>query len=235
MPVRAHHSFLVLAALASGCHPGEPRATPASPAPTAAQASAATVPPGPAGPAPLAVSPPDDAPAVPTSDAPASAGHEAPAKPPQKIATWPFTAWDRAEAIAFNHVAYGPGIALRAYDEAHGWSPKIALRRPISGQQGARAAEWVIATRGEIEVSKCAFPRHAVVFYAGDTPVGSVNVCFECGDILVWPEFEPAPGSQKQQERRTRQQLAAYKQVFPRWERLFRDELGFSLAPVERP
>lgn len=83
---------------------------------------------------------------------------------------------------------------------------------------------WVIATGGAVEVSKCAFPRHAVVFYSGDTPVGTANVCFECGDILVWPDLDPPPdyehwtdAAQKQHERSYRRKLAAYKKVFPKW------------------
>ena len=250
MPVRVPRSSLVLAALlvASGCRSGEPRVAPSVPvaapvaapdttAPVAAPVSAPVAapaepaPPELAGPAPLVVTPPGDPPAS-----------DAAAKPLQKIATWPFTAWDRAEAIGFNHVAYGPGIPLRVYDDVHGWSPKIVERRAITAQQGARAVQWVIATRGGIEVSKCAFPRHAVVLYAGDTPVGTANVCFECGDILVWPDLEPPPdddrwsdAKQKQQERKFRQQLSAYKKVFPQWEQFFGDELGFSLAPVRGP
>ena len=100
----------------------------------------------------------------------------------------------------------------------------------------------MIATRGELEVSKCPFPRHAVVLYAGDAPVGTANVCFECGDILVWPDFEPpipddpwTPAVQRQFDRRTKKQLTGYKQVFPKWERFFRDELGFSLTPTRGP
>lgn len=152
-------------------------------------------------------------------------------EPPRPIAGWPFHAWDRAEAITYNHVPYGPGVPLRVYDVEHGWSPKIVERRPISAEQAERAVGWVRATGGEVEVSKCAFPRHAVVLYAGEAPVGTVNVCFECGDILVWPDVGDAAPS----ERAYRKKLAAYKKVFPNWERLFRDELGFSLAPPLRP
>ena len=250
MLVRVPRPSLVLAALlvASGCHPGEPRVAPSVPVAAPAEpAPAEPAPPEIAGPAPLVVTPPGDLPAsdvatASTSDAAVTPASEAAARPLQKIATWPFTAWDRAEAITFNHVAYGPGIPLRAYDDVHGWSPKIVERRAITAQQGARAVKWVIATRGEIEVSKCAFPRHAVVLYAGDTPVGTANVCFECGDILVWPDLEPPPdydrwsaAKQKQQERKFRQQLTAYKKVFPQWEQFFGDELGFSLAPVKGP
>ncbi len=225
---------LILALVAAlgfglGCHVDEPRGVPSVPEPPAREA------PGPA-PAPA----PDPAPVLPVEPAVAPPPSVTPASPPLRtIATWPFTAWDRAEVVTYNHVPYGPGVALRAYDAAHGWSPKIALRRAITPEQGTRAVQWVIATRGEVEVSKCAFPRHAVVLLAGDVPVGSVNVCFECGDILVWPDLDPPPdyehwsdAKQKQQDRRVRKQLAAYKTVFPQWERFFRDELGLSLTPV---
>jgi hypothetical protein len=66
-----------------------------------------------------------------------------------------------------------------------------------------------------------------VVFYAGERPVGTANVCFSCGDILVWPRFRP--GKQPVGERK---QLAGYKQVFPRWQRFFADEVGFPLEPA---
>jgi hypothetical protein len=157
----------------------------------------------------------------------------APAKPLTPSKMWPFVAWDRAEAITFNHLAYGPGVQLRVYD-GQAWSGAIVARQPISTQQGERAVQWVVATRGELEVSKCPFPRHAVVLYAGETPVGSVNVCFECGDILVWPDFEPPP-AEGQEQRRNRLQMAGYKKVFPRWEKFFRDELGLPLAPSLSP
>lgn len=161
-----------------------------------------------------------------------------PPAPLEKIATWPFRAWDRAEALTFNHVAYGPGIPLRVYDADHGWSPKIADRRPISAEQAAKTVDWVIATGGELEVSKCPFPRHAVVLYAGDTPVGSANICFECGDILVWPHLDPPPdhanwtkAAEQQWQRKLKKKMSGYKKVFPQWERFFRDEVGFSLTP----
>ncbi len=157
---------------------------------------------------------------------------EKPATPLPAAATWPFVAWDRAEAFTYNHVPYGPGIPLRVYDEANGWSRKIVERRALTADQAGRAVKWVAATGGEVEVSKCAFPRHAVVLYAGEVPVGTVNVCFECGDILVWPAFDRAAAPKQGGGAKP---MAAYKKVFPQWERLFRDELGFSLTPPPRP
>jgi hypothetical protein len=205
------------------------------PAPQAPVAEPAPAPPDPAAaPAPEPEPPPEAASAQPEPAAAPPAIADKPSTPLTPSKTWPFVAWDRAEAFTFNQVAYGPGIPLRVYDATAGWSPKIAERAPISADQAGRAVERVVATRGTLEVSKCAFPRHAVVLFAGDTPVGSVNVCFECGDILVWPDFEP-PASGPTAERRHRQQMKAYKRVFPEWERFFRDDLGFPLTPPAQP
>lgn len=217
---------LTVTLVTSACAPREPATTPAEREPaTPVSVEAAPV-------ATPASEPPAAAPAAPEVPAAAPAASEVPAAPARPLVaskTWPFVVWDRAEAFSFNHVAYGPGVQLRVYD-GQAWSPKIVARRPVSAEQGERAVQWVVATRGEIEVSKCPFPRHAVVLYAGETPVGSVNVCFECGDILVWPEFEPPPAD-GQEERRIRLQMTGYKKVFPRWEKFFRDELGLPLAP----
>jgi len=215
-----------LCALAACGHPAPP-SDPESP-PLVAKEPA----PSPASDAaPIAVvapSPPDAAPGPPPDAAPA-------------IATWPFTAWDRAEAFTYNHVDYGPGIPLMVYDESTGWSPNLVDRIAISQDVAERAVAYTIATRGEIEVSKCPFPRHAIVFYAGDTPVGSVNVCFSCGDVLVWPEFEPrldddpdadySKAEQKKIDKRDQQKFAAYEKTYPKWEALFRDDLGWSIDP----
>jgi hypothetical protein len=172
--------------------------------------------------------------------APAAVRPEPAQAAPQPSKTWPFYAWDRAEAIVYNQVPYGPNIPLRVYDGDNGWSPRISGRKPISAEQAGRAVEWVVATGGEIEVSECAFPRHAVVLYSGQTPVGTANVCFECGDILVWPDLDPpardgeSAAAAKQRARRNKKKLAAYDRVFPQWQAFFRDELGFSLAPPPR-
>ncbi|PCC67608.1 hypothetical protein SAMN02745121_02244 [Nannocystis exedens] len=232
---------LAVAAVALvACAPREaPQAPePTPPAPTASAPPAPGTEPAPAPPDPTAAQPqPGPIEPSPAADNPTRPGATSPsvgdaARKPSK--TWPFVAWDRAEAFTFNHVPYGPGVPLRVYDATNGWSPEIAERKPISPAQAGRAVEWVVATRGALEVSKCAFPRHAVVLFAGDTPVGSVNVCFECGDILVWPEFEP-PASGPTAERRHRQQMKAYKRVFPEWERFFRDDLGLPLTPLAQP
>ncbi len=102
---------------------------------------------------------------------------------------WPPAAWDHARAYAYNLVPAGPGHALRVWD-AGGWSPDIAQTLPLDAEQASLALELTHRTQGEVRASKCAFPRHAVVFFdAQDQPVASVNVCFECSDILVWPPY----------------------------------------------
>lgn len=224
---RPRAPLVVAAVLVFACTPREAPQAPVAEAPPDPAASPAPEPEPPTAPPAAAAAQPE-----PAAEPPPTA--DKPSTPLTPSKTWPFVAWDRAEAFTFNHVAYGPGIPLRVYDATTGWSPEIVERAPISADQAGRAVDRVVATRGTLEVSKCAFPRHAVVLYAGDTPVGSVNVCFECGDILVWPDFEP-PASGPTAERRHRQQMKAYKRVFPEWERFFRDDLGFPLAPPAQP
>ncbi|WAS97514.1 hypothetical protein [Nannocystis punicea] len=222
-----HVRLAVAAAVLLACAPREaPRAPVTEPTPPAPTGDASP------DPAPDPAAPPAPDPVA--SAQPEPAATDEPSAPPTPTGTWPFVAWDRAEAFTFNPIEYGPGVPLRVYEATKGWSPNIVERKPLSQAQAERAVEWTVATRGELEVSKCAFPRHAVVLYAGDAPVGSVNVCFECGDILVWPDFEP-PASGPTAERRQRQQMKAYKRVFPEWQRFFRDELGLPLTLAAKP
>src|SRR5687768_605605 len=82
--------------------------------------------------------------APPATSPPAAVATPAPAPTPTPApqATWPFRAWDRAEAIYFNDLPYGPGIPLRVYDEANGWSPHIVERKPIDRDLGDAAVRW---------------------------------------------------------------------------------------------
>lgn len=152
--------------------------------------------------------------------------------------------WDRAEAVLFNHIPYGPGIegyALRAWDSEHGMNPSIVERKPIETAIAIRAVELVNATGGGVDVSKCAFPRHAVVFYRGNQPVASVSVCFACGDILVAPdprssidEQSITPSDDDADSAAYDARMAIYQQVYPKWQALFRDDIGFSIVPPPR-
>lgn len=177
--------------------------------------------------------PPDASP--PGSAAPDAS---APAAPPPVERTgkeWPFHAWDRAEAVTFNRFAMRPGVPLRAYDEG-GWSPHVVDRKAVTTAQAKKAVELLARTEGDVTVSKCPFPRHAVVLFDGDVPVASVNVCFSCGDILLWPRWSPEPDwerlTKKERaaiESRREKQLALYDRTFPQWKTFFRDEVGFAI------
>lgn len=156
---------------------------------------------------------------------------------------WPGVTWDRAEAVLFNQVPYGPGIEhldLRAWDPENGLNPSIVESKPIARALANRAIELVTATGGGVEVSKCPFPRHAIVLFRGQQPVASASVCFECGDILVSPDPRPPieegrmPADPDAQSRAYGAQMVVYDQVYPRWQALFRDDLGFSIIPPAR-
>lgn len=224
-PVRAALA-LVLALV--GCASGTPTPTPSPipPAPAASSpvdAAAAAITPADAGapPAPIAV-----------------ADAAAPEPPPlveRKGKVWPFHAWDRAVAVTFNDFPMRPRTQLRAYDE-HGWSPHVTEKKPIDAATAKKAVELVMATNGDVLVSKCPFPRHAVVLYEGEVAVASINVCFECGDILLWPRWEPEPDWDKLgdremkaiEEKRARQ-MKLYDKTFPRWKAFFRGDVGFAV------
>lgn len=223
---------LVVAVLAA-CTPQSPSTAPASsaaPAPTEAS--------------PLAAIASAAASAAPTAAAwaraPASASASAPASaPPPAVErsgkVWPFHAWNGAVAVTYNHMRIRPGIQLLAYDE-RGWSPNVVEQRLLSKEKADEAVNLVAATEGGVDVSKCPFPRHAVVLLHGDVPVASINVCFECGDIKLWPAWGPEPDwekltakEMKALELRAAKQMKLYDKAWPKWKAFFRDEVGFPL------
>lgn len=149
--------------------------------------------------------------------------------------TWPFHAWDHAEAVTFNQIPMRERVRLYAYDDG-GWSPLLVDRKPLTETLAKEAVDLVTRTQGGVDVSKCPFPRHAVVLYEREVPVASINVCFTCGDILVWPDWEPPPDwdkltdeQRKKQMLRSEKQLKLYEKAFPRWKTFFRDEVGFPI------
>src|SRR5688572_26452435 len=101
---------------------------------------------------------------------------------------WPAQAWDRAEAVRFNY-APSDELQLEAYGD-DGWNPTIEEREPISREQAELAIARVIALGGSV-LPMCIVPRHAIVLYRGETPVASINVCFSCNGLRVWPELRP--------------------------------------------
>lgn len=105
-------------------------------------------------------------------------------------AKWPFAEWETAKAYAFNFRPMERNVALHIYKQPEGWNPNIVEIREVVPDVGQRVIRWVNNTRGANLVSKCPFPRHGIVLFDEDgAAVGSVSVCFECGDILVWPSY----------------------------------------------
>ena len=140
---------------------------------------------------------------------------------------WPYYKWDSAKAYVFNvNETFGPGASLHAWRSdkgLHADAREVVAR--LGDRQSRTIASLVRRGRGEFLVSKCAFPRHGIVFFAGDKPVGSVSVCFECGDILIWP----ADRKKKRSESYGRF-MGRYKKIFPKWEAVFRDQLQLPLS-----
>lgn len=173
----------------------------------------------------------------------AGADTSPPAAPPpvdRAGKVWPFHPWDRAEAVTFNRFAMRPGVPLHAYDE-RGWSPHLAERKRLASAQAKSAVDLVTETRGDVLISACPFPRHAVVLFDGDVPVASINVCFSCGDILLWPRWSIEPASEKLTKRgraelelQRKKQLALYDKVFPQWTSFFRDDVGVAIDEPPR-
>lgn len=180
--------------------------------------------------------------AAPRATAVVDAGIARPPPPPPVARSgkvWPFHAWTRAEAVAFNELSYRPRVQLRAYDDA-GWSPLVTRKKPLSAAEAQEALKLVNDTLGDVEVSKCPFPRHAVVLFDGDVPVASINVCFQCGDILVWPAWTDPPldwahwdqltvGQRHTLEAMQKKKLALHEHYFPQWKTFFRDKIGFPI------
>lgn len=138
-------------------------------------------------------------------------------------ATWPFHTWDRAESVVLNWAPYGPKSSLRVYDD-NGWTKDVKYRAPLDAAAAKRSVALVLEQHGELLVSKCAVPRHAVVLYDGDAPVASINVCFSCQDILLWPQWPAKPT-----ETEMKKAGAAADLAIPKWRKLFVDELHFPL------
>lgn len=141
--------------------------------------------------------------------------------------TWPFHTWTRAEAIVLNWSDYGPRSVERVYDE-RGWTtPEVAYRAPLDQARAQHAVDLVVKQGGDLAVTKCAHPRHAVVLYEDDTPVASTNADFKCGDVLVWPRWSAKPVATHE-----RMTPKLSKQYLPQWRAVF-DALHYPQWPGE--
>lgn len=224
----------------AGCdHSATSATSPAPPSPSSPTASASST---------SSTSPPSqtltspDAGATTAASAAVDGGRDVPppGPPPQKVArsgkTWPFHAWNRAEAVTYNEFPMRPGVQLLAYDDIHGWTPHLVDRKALDETKARRAIELVTATNGDVEVSKCPFPRHAVVLYEDAVPVATINVCFSCGDIILWPPWETPPNWDKLTDREMKErmarhdkQLKLYEKTFPKWKTFFTTDVGFTI------
>lgn len=138
--------------------------------------------------------------------------------------SWPGTAWVRATAYSYAWQAYGPtSESLHIYEPPRGLHSKLRSEHPMTLTQAKQALALVRATEGAVDISKCAFPRHGVVFYdAAGKAVGSVSVCFECGDILVWPDTQGPSRKKAGRDGVYRDAfLKRYDAAMARWQALF--------------
>lgn len=210
-----------LCLVACGSTPSTAHVSPAAPPVTVASA---TPPPAPD---PVAAPAPEPTPVDPLfASLPASLPLEMPKSDPKAMKRsgkiWPFHAWDHAEAVVYNWQPGGPGQE-RVYDD-DGWNT-LKYRAALDQERATWAVAIVQKQHGELLVSKCAFPRHAVVLFDGDTPVASINVCFTCHDIELWPAYTTKPLTEADYTRMAKTSDV----MLPAWKHLFADELHFPL------
>ena len=102
---------------------------------------------------------------------------------------WPFGAWESARAYTYNFVPMNSHDQMSVFVDTRR-NPKIRSEHELSHAQAVALLNRVRELRGTLMVSKCPFPRHAVVFFSDmSEPVGEVDVCFECGDVIAWPDY----------------------------------------------
>ncbi len=143
-------------------------------------------------------------------------------------AKWPFFQWDKAQAFTYNLRSPGPGVQLRIFSESEGWNPTRTSGPVLTPAQAATSLRLLAKTQGQMMVSKCPFPRHGIIFYQGEVPVGSISVCFECGDIMIWPAYRRGPAWEAKKWKRYAKLMRAYDRSFPLWRKLFEVDLGLA-------
>ncbi len=175
-------------------------------------------------------------PASPEDGAPAAYERAAPPTPrpapitPEKGA-WPFSPWSYAKAYTFNFFE-DSNTQLQVVTQDKIWSPYIRSEQLVSEAQALSAAKLVQSINGTFENSKCIFPRHAIVFFdARDEPIASVDVCFECDGILVWPDYETKDAEAYADPAF----MKAYKNALAQFETLFGHELALPLSYTADP
>jgi ribosomal protein S27E len=136
---------------------------------------------------------------------------------------WPFAAWASARAYTYNFVRMNRDDQMTVYKGATR-NPKVRSEHHISRTQATAVLERVRELKGTFMVSKCPFPRHAVVYFSpGGEPVGEIDVCFECGDVIAVPDY-PIPFEERYRtDPKTGEPAAwpAYERLVDTVERLF--------------
>lgn len=91
----------------------------------------------------------------------------------------PFPKSDRAVAYSFNL----EGEALRSIVVDGQLNKTVTKKNSVvlNAKQLQELAGHVTGKHPEVPSADCYFPRHAVVFFKGEKPIGYVEVCFECG------------------------------------------------------
>lgn len=161
---------------------------------------------------------------------------------PASKKSWPFKPWSHAKAYTFNFVEYQPELRLqlKVLDDGK-WNTLMRSEQPVTEAQAKAVVTLVNSTKGSFESSKCPFPRHAFVFYdEANKPVGTVDVCFSCEDLFVWPDF-PISAEAKYENAKI---VKAFPKALLEYKRLFQ-ELGqpvdwksapaFSVLPTPTP
>lgn len=158
-----------------------------------------------------------------------------------ETAVWPYASWSTAKAYTFNQFRMRPNTSLLVYGDK-GWSKHITSQQPILTEQADEAVQLARQSKGSMYVSKCPFPRHAVVlFNTENKPVASINICFECGDILIWPEVNKTKSEHADLYQKVDPKtgepafLKIYDQVYPKWERFFSEKLKMKITDKYRP
>lgn len=103
---------------------------------------------------------------------------------------WPPSQWTSAKAYTLNfskNDRRGP----RYVWSDQGWADTISDSSDLTTEQAKIALELIHRTGGGLIATKCPMvTRHAIVFFdANNQPVGSMNICFSCGDTATWPTY----------------------------------------------
>jgi hypothetical protein len=107
---------------------------------------------------------------------------------------WPPSQWTSAKAYTLNFSKddrRGP----RYVWSDQGWADTISDSTDLTATQANIALELIHRTGGGLIATKCPMvTRHAIVFFNADNqPVGSMNICFSCGDTATWPNYYIIP------------------------------------------